>query len=110
MASGLMDIHDLAQNPAFVRRVTASAVFAAVQVGGEEYDGSQYRIMRRALARNVVTDPETWGAVFAWGAAANPVIEIESVDGDIQYTVNSLWDAVAGAYQATSTAPEPAAS
>lgn len=104
MASDLMEIHDLAQNPAFIRRVTASAVFAAVQVGSEEYDGTQYRIMRRALARNVVTDAETWGAVFAWGAASNPVITVDSADGDIQYTVNSLWDAVAGAYQSTSSA------
>jgi hypothetical protein len=104
MASDLMDIHDLAQNPAFIRRVTSSAVFAAVQVGSEAYDGSQYVIMRRALARNVITDAETWGAVFAWGVAANPVITVESADGDIQFTVNSLWDAVAGAYQSTATA------
>jgi hypothetical protein len=104
MASDLMDIHDLAQNPAFIRRVTSSAVFAAVQVGSEAYDGSQYVIMRRALARNVITDAETWGAVFAWGVAANPVITVESADGDIQFTVNALWDAVAGAYQSTATA------
>ncbi|MGW5720767.1 hypothetical protein ACWEVP_31660 [Amycolatopsis sp. NPDC003865] len=103
MAAELMDIHDLAQNPAFIRRVTSSAVFAAVQVGGEEYDGTQYRIMRRALARNVITDAETWGAVFAWGVAANPVITVDSVDGDIQFTVNSLWDAVAGAYHNTAS-------
>jgi len=99
-----MDIHDLAQNPAFVRRVTAGAVHAAVDVGAEEYDGTQYKIMRRALSRSVITDADTWGAVFAWGVAANPVITVESSDGDIQYTVNSLWDAVAGAYQSTSTA------
>jgi hypothetical protein len=99
VASVLSDINDLATWPPFLRRVTAAAIHAAVDVGAEAFDGTQYRIARRALALNVFGDTDIWGARFAWGVAANPVITAESSDGDIQFTVNSLWDALAGAMQ-----------
>jgi hypothetical protein len=95
----LSEITDLAEHPTHIRRVTAAAIKAAVAVGAETYDGTQYRIMRRALATNVFTDAELWGERFAWPVAANPVITSGSTDGDIEFTVNSLWDAMAGAYQ-----------
>jgi hypothetical protein len=96
------DAMDLATYPAFVRRVTAATVRAAVSVGAEEYDGSQYKILRRALATNVLHDPVEWGVRFTYGVTANVAISINSVDGDIEFTVNSLWDAMAGAFQASS--------
>lgn len=95
----LVDTADLATYPAFIRRVTSAVVAAAVSVGNEGYDGTQYRIMRRALATNVLADSTAWGARFAWGVAANPAISYTASDGDIEFTVNSLWDAMAGAFQ-----------
>lgn len=106
----LVEIADLAQHPQFVRRVTAATVKSAVAVGAEEYDGSQYRIIRRALSMSVLKQAEAWGEVFAWAVAANSAIDIDSADSDIEWTIGSVWDAVAGAYsESTPEAPvEPA--
>lgn len=110
MAIVLADITDLAAHTTFEWRVTAAVIKAAVAVGGEAYDGSQYRIMRRALATKVFEETQLWGERFSWGVAANADITLESSDNDIEWTVNSLWDAYAGAYQETpapeSTPPE----
>lgn len=100
MASTLTDITDLGVHPTFIRRVTAAAVKAAVDVGAEAFSGEPNQILRRALATNVFHDTDLWGGRFARGVAANPVITIDSSDGDIQFTVNSVWDAYAGAFPA----------
>lgn len=99
----LSDIADLAAHPAFVRIVTAATVKAAVEVGNEHYDGSQYKIMRRALASKVLGDAQDWGRVFAWAVAANPQITGDSPESDIEWVIASVWDPIAGAYP-----PEPA--
>lgn len=101
----LSDIADLAVNPTVVRRVTAATVTAAVAIGNETYDGSQYRIARRALATQVLKQADDWGAVFAWAVAANPSITVASPDTDIEWTISSVWDAIAGAYQQSPTEP-----
>ena len=102
MSAVLTEIADLALYPPFIRRVTSATVKAGVDVGAEVYDGTQYRIMRRALATQVLKRAETWGAVFAWGVAANAAVTAASSDSDIEWTVNSLWDGIAGAYTETS--------
>jgi hypothetical protein len=94
----LSDMTDLATWPPFVRRVTGAMMKAAVAVGNEEYDGTQYRIMRRALATKALEDTMLWGARFAYAVAANVAVTHDSNDGDIEFTVNSTWDAMAGAY------------
>lgn len=110
MATVLADITDLARHETFVWRVSAATVKAAVAVGGEPYDGSQYRIMRRALATKVFEAAELWGEHFTWGVAANSTISFDSSDSDIEWTVSSLWDAYAGAYPPPTepTAEQPA--
>ncbi|TDQ01236.1 hypothetical protein [Labedaea rhizosphaerae] len=102
MPAVLTDVADLAAYPPFIRRVTAATVKAAVAVGNEVYDGTQYRIMRRALATQVLKHAENWGEVFAWGVSANPAVNPDATDNDVEFTVNSLWDAMAGAYTETS--------
>jgi hypothetical protein len=97
----LSDVVDLAVNPTFLRRVTAAAVNAAVAVGAESFDGSAYRLMRRALVVKVLEDPQLWGTRFAYAAANNTAITVDTSDSDLQWTVNSVWDAMAGAYQET---------
>jgi hypothetical protein len=98
----LSDMTDLATWPPFIRKVTAAAITAAENVGAEEFDGSNYKLQRRALVKQVLEDPALWGSRFAYAAAANPAINFGSTDNDIQFTVNSVWDAMAGAYQEVS--------
>jgi hypothetical protein len=94
----LSEITDLARHQTFTWRVTAAVIKSAVAVGAEAFDGTQYRIMRRALATEVFHDTELWGERFSWGVAGNPVMELGSSDSDIEFTVASLWDAYAGAF------------
>jgi hypothetical protein len=98
VASALTDITDLGVHPTFIRRVTAAVVKAAVDIGAEAFSGLPNQILRRALATKVFEDTDLWGVRFSRGVAANPVITIDSTDGDIQFTVNSLWNAYAGAF------------
>ena len=94
----LSDMTDLATYQPFVRRVTGAMLKAAVAVGAEAYDGSQYKIMRRALVTKCLEDSPLWGSRFAYAVASNVAITVSSTDNDIEFTVNSVWDAVAGAY------------
>lgn len=95
----LSDMTDLATWPPFVRRVTGAMLKAAVAVGAEAFDGTQYRIQRRALSVKVLEDSPLWGSRFAYAVAQNAAVTYSSNDGDIEFTVNSVWDAMAGAYQ-----------
>ncbi len=92
-------VEALATWPLFIRRVTAAAVTAAVDVGAETFDGTTYKLQRRALVKQVLENPTLWGERFAYAAARNPALSFASTDNDIQFTVNSVWDAMAGAYQ-----------
>lgn len=94
----LSDMTDLATYAPFVRRVTGAMLKAAVAVGAEEYDGSQYKLMRRALVTKTLEDSPLWGSRFAYAVASNVAITYTSTDSDIEFTVNSVWDAVAGAF------------
>lgn len=107
MATTLQEITDLAEHPGFVRRVRPAMVKAAIAVGNEQNDESQRALMRRALAQNVLLDGGVWAARFAWALAANPAITLESSDSDLEWTVASVWDAIAGADPAPEPEPEP---
>ena len=51
---------------------------------------------RRGLALNVFADIPRYTEVFSILVATNPVIVSGSDDGSIRYTVDSVWDGVAG--------------
>lgn len=106
MATVLTEIADTAEHPGFIRRVGSAIIKAAVAIGNEPYDGSQYTIMRRSLANKVFEFPDEWADRFAWPVARGPLITVDSSDNDIEWTVAEVWDAVAGAFQPV---PEPAA-
>lgn len=95
----LSDMTDLATWPPFVRRVTAGMLKAAVAVGNEAFDGSQYKLMRRALVVKTLEDAPLWGSRFAYAVASNAAISFASTDNDVEWTIASVWDAMAGAYQ-----------
>lgn len=103
MPAALADIDYLAGRPEFLARVRAAMVKAAVAVGAESGDVAQEHFrLRRALSVNVLAAPEVWAPRFALAVATNPVITMTSNDGDIEFTCDSMWNAMAGA------GPDPA--
>ncbi|MER7063967.1 hypothetical protein, partial [Streptomyces albidoflavus] len=88
----------LAKDETFRARVRMAAVSAAIQVAGEAQDTLQAPayIKRQQLATRVLT---TAGhgergevlEMLVWAVAQNVAISAASSDGDIQFTVNSVW-------------------
>lgn len=103
MAATLVEIYSLANISSFKERVYAAAVTAAVQVAAETPDASERSRLRRALSARILENREgiDYASLFAIAVAANPVITQASLDNDVQFTVNSVWDAMAGAEPAT---------
>lgn len=93
----LYDQAQLATFPTFRERVLIATVQAAKDVAAEAPSGDQ-RVddLRNSLAINILNDPEGYMDRFSWAVAANPAITYASNDGDIQFTVNSVIDAIAG--------------
>ena len=98
MAATLSETADLVSWPPFKRKVSAAMITAAVAIGNEAVSSPPTEAQRRrhALSANVLRDPGQWADNFAWAVAANVAVNHASNDGDIQFTVNSVWDAVAG--------------
>lgn len=99
MAESLDSIGDLARHTRLRSRVRAAMFVAARDVGaeGSALDDDEYQERRRRLAQEIARDADDWVDGFSWLVAANPVIHEGSSDGDIQFTVNSVWNAVAAA-------------
>lgn len=95
-----MTLHDqaeLAQFKGFQDRVLVAAVQAARDVAAEAPSGDPRKDeLRATLATNLLASPESYAERFSWAVAANGSISFASSDSDIQWTVNSLWDAFAG--------------
>lgn len=70
---------------------------AAKDVAAEAVVDTETYRLRRALAVNVLLDPDKYITAFAWAVVTNPVIVFGSPDDAIQFTVNSLWNGIAGA-------------
>jgi hypothetical protein len=93
----LIEQAQLARHAGFRDRVLICAVQAAVNVAAEAPSGDQRKdSLRATLATNVMNDPLGHVDRFAWATAQNAAITYESADGDLQWTVNSLWDGMAG--------------
>lgn len=93
----LIDQATLAEDATFVARVQMAAVQAALQIVGEDGTGDpalSYR--RQSLGITVLQRPVEMALRFAWAVAANPVITTDSSDSDIQYTVTTIWNDLAG--------------
>lgn len=97
MAADLHGTTDLSSWPPFVRRVQAAMIKAATDVAAETSEETPRSTLRRALSVNVFANREDYTGRFAIAVASNPVITHDSSDGDLQFTVNSVWDAIAGA-------------
>jgi hypothetical protein len=95
MAATFADSAALAADPDFVARVTMAMVKSAGFVQAEDPNAANH-VNRCQLAVKALHDTETYGATFAHGVAVNPIITAASTDGDIEFCINSLWDAYAG--------------
>jgi hypothetical protein len=90
----------LADDPAFRGRVRIAVATAAVQVMGE--DKTAYSDVhfgkRQALAYEVLRSAASGICLemFVWATVQNAAITGSSLDSDIQYQVNQVWDDLAG--------------
>ncbi len=89
------DQYALGQDDEFRSRVQQAALTAAIQVAAETADTANH-YNRVRLAKRVLEQPTMYRELFAYSVATNVVIDGSSSDSDIQFTVNSLWDAFAG--------------
>ncbi len=85
----------LAQDQTFVQRVTVAMMQAAIAIANESAAAPNHALRARHAAR-VLNEPEHFAPGFALGVVSNAAITAESTDSDIQFTVNSNWDAFAG--------------
>jgi hypothetical protein len=94
----LLDQYNLAQGAEFRSRVAMAMVVAAKDVQGEAQGAlsvDHYR-KRQSLARSVILGPAQYVDRFVWLCATNTGLLGTPSDGDIQFTVNSMWDDAAG--------------
>ncbi|NBD36738.1 MAG: hypothetical protein GVY30_12180 [Chloroflexi bacterium] len=85
----------LAENQEFVRRVQMAMVKSAVAVVAED-PATAHHATRAQWATQVLRDPEHYADRVAFGVVTNASITAESTDNDIEFTVNSQWNAYAG--------------
>ena len=90
-----LDQHTLATDSDFVARVTQAAITAGKDIQAEAGNTAGH-VKRTDYALQVLRSPHVFGPLFAQGVASNPAITGASTDNDIQFTVNSLWNAYAG--------------
>ena len=77
-------------------KVLQTAVKAAEDVAAEVASTPHHRL-RADLATKVLNAPLAWEEAFARAVVANPALSTTPSDNDLQFTVNSVWDAMAGA-------------
>lgn len=93
------DAAALAANPTFQDRIIACAANVATEIGvatlamdsPTEPDKARFR-----LARDVLLDPEKWTLTWSWAVAVQGGIDISTIDTDLKFQVETLWNLVAG--------------
>lgn len=94
----------LAADATFRSRVRMAMTVAAVQIAAEAQGSQDAGIYgkRQALANAVLLGSGgNYLEAFAWAVAENAAITSGSLDSDIQFQVNSVWNALAGVRAAT---------
>jgi hypothetical protein len=91
---------ELSEDGTFQARVRQAAITAAVAIMADQPANTPQAIAKHALraklAVDVLRNPSSWARPMAAMVASNTVISAESTDSDIQWTLNSMWDALAG--------------
>ncbi|MEU8270832.1 hypothetical protein AB0B89_27200 [Sphaerisporangium sp. NPDC049002] len=88
----------LASNADFQLKVKVAIATAAIDVGGEAQGQMSAAVYgkRQALAADVLRESAKWVERFAWAITSNVAISEASSDSDLQFTVNSMWNDLAG--------------
>lgn len=90
-----IDQWTLANDATFQHRVQVATVKSAIAVLNEAVNTAGH-VDRFRFARDVVGNPDAITARMALAVVTNPAINGSSTDGDIEFTVNSVWDALSG--------------
>jgi len=90
-----------AQDETFRGRVLMAAVRAAVAIANEEPAATDDAVTsrRHALAFTMLNNPSDFQERFVWAVLTNPAVSTagaEAPDGDIEFVVSSVWNAIAG--------------
>lgn len=90
----------LAEDGEFQARVRQAVITAAVQILADRPANTPQAIalhkQRAGLAHSMLADPLAKQRAWAYAVASNTAIAPDSNDGDIQWTVNAMWNAMAG--------------
>lgn len=73
-----------------------AAVKASLDVSAESA-ATEHHDLRADLAVKVLNEPAAWEQPFTVAAAANPGLTVDPTDNDILFTINSVFNAMAGA-------------
>lgn len=93
---GFLEQNTLAEDAGFLRKVEHAMLKSAVAVVAESV-GTTNHASRTAWATQVLRTPEQKVRAVAKAVVTNASITIASADADIEFTINSQWDAFAGA-------------
>lgn len=90
----------LAEDGEFQARVRQAVVTAAVAIMADAPENTPEAIAvhakRAALANRVLLDPTGLQRAWAYMVVSNPAIDDTATDSDLQWTVSSMWNAMAG--------------
>jgi hypothetical protein len=79
-----------------VQKVRQAMVKAALDVSAEASSVAHHEL-RAELALEALTESDVWARrTFAPAVAANPALSTTPSDGDLQFSTNAVWDAIAG--------------
>lgn len=90
-----LEQYQLAIDPEFIARVEIALCKSSVAVNSEppETVGHDVRVK---YSKRVLDAPASAGAAAAVTVAAQPAINADSTDDDIEFTINACYDALAG--------------
>ena len=92
---------ELAENGEFQARVRQAVITAAVVILTDDRPDNTPQAIdlhkkRAALASKILTDPLSSQRAWSYAIVSNVAIDEGSTDSDIQWTVNAMWNAMAG--------------
>lgn len=88
---------DLAEDVVFRGKVEVAIVKAALAISGEATTvNPTVDLERHKLASSVIISRASLIGVFAFACVANGALTASSTDADVEFTVNSVWNDVAG--------------
>lgn len=91
---------ELAESGEFQARVRQAVITAAIEILADRPANTPQAIAlhakRAALAHSALIDPLAKQRAWAYAVASNVAISPTSTDSDLQWTVNAMWNAMAG--------------